>query len=262
MEPHALDNLDRRPQSPFVRFQIEAREPQEKQTGHDPAASLLAQPPVSLTLSEEAQARAAQLQEEETKIPSVEEARHEPDGDPRGDGQEQADLEQAEEREGVPKGAGKELSPEDAQLVQELAKRDQEVKTHEQQHLAAAGGFSRGGIHLETTTGPDGQQYAVGGSVNIDTSEVAGDPQATISKARIVRAAALAPADPSGADMAVAAKASAMEMRALSELQEQDEGTERPEEGDNQEEAESPSSASASRHRRELAKAYGKTGGL
>ena len=67
-------------------------------------------------------------------------------------------------------------------------------------------------------TGPDKQQYAVGGEVSIDTSPVAGNPQATIQKAQQIRAAANAPSNPSGQDRAVASQASRMEQAARQEL--------------------------------------------
>jgi hypothetical protein len=107
------------------------------------------------------------------------------------------------------------------QVVMQLKMRDQEVRAHEQAHLAAAGAYARGGIRYDYQTGPDGQKYAVGGSVGIDTSPVKGDPQATLQKAMIVQRAALAPAQPSPQDMRVAAQASQMMMQAQSELQAQ-----------------------------------------
>ncbi len=107
------------------------------------------------------------------------------------------------------------------QVVMQLKMRDQEVRAHEQAHLAAAGAYARGGIRYDYQTGPDGQKYAVGGAVGIDTSPVKGDPQATLQKAMIVQRAALAPAQPSPQDMRVAAQASQMMMQAQSELQAQ-----------------------------------------
>ena len=103
--------------------------------------------------------------------------------------------------------------------IEKLRKRDQEVRTHEQAHIAAAGGLAKGGATLSFQRGADGKQYAVGGEVNIDTSPVSGNPQATIQKAKQIRAAALAPADPSAQDRAVAASASALETQAQQELQ-------------------------------------------
>ena len=102
--------------------------------------------------------------------------------------------------------------------VRELAARDREVRAHERAHLSSAGGLARGGMSLDTQRGPNGRQYAVAGEVQIDTSAVPGDPQATIAKARRIRDAALAPANPSSQDRQVAAQATAMEMSARAEL--------------------------------------------
>ena len=84
----------------------------------------------------------------------------------------------------------------------ELKKRDAEVRAHEQAH-ASVGGDLAAAPSYEFELGPDGKQYAVGGEVNIDLAMVPGDPQATIVKMQKVRAAALAPADPSSADRSV-----------------------------------------------------------
>lgn len=115
-------------------------------------------------------------------------------------------------------GAGtNQLSEEEQKVVRELQKRDQEVRRHEAAH-AAAGGQHAGAPTYTYQQGPDGRQYAVGGSVSIDTSPVKGDPEATLQKARQIRAAALAPADPSGQDKSVASAASALERQAQAQI--------------------------------------------
>jgi|WetSurMetagenome_2_1015567.scaffolds.fasta_scaffold113278_2 hypothetical protein len=114
--------------------------------------------------------------------------------------------------------ASKELSKEEKKEVTELKKRDAEVKAHEAAHVAAGGQYVKGGASFEYQTGPDGQKYAVGGEVPIDVSPVSGDPSATIRKMQVVKAAAMAPAQPSGADVAIAAKASAEAGKAQAEL--------------------------------------------
>ncbi len=111
-----------------------------------------------------------------------------------------------------------ELSKEQQREVAELKARDAEVRTHEQAHVAAAGGHTVGGIKYEFQRGPDNQQYAVGGHVTIDTAPIAGDPEKTLQKAETVRRAALAPAEPSGADKQVAAKASRTASAARTEM--------------------------------------------
>ncbi len=107
----------------------------------------------------------------------------------------------------------------DAELKEltELKARDREVRAHEAAHQSV-GGQHAGAISYDYQRGPDGAQYAVGGEVSIDTSAVQGDPQATIEKMRVVRAAALAPAEPSPQDRAVAAQAMQIMLQAQSEL--------------------------------------------
>lgn len=112
----------------------------------------------------------------------------------------------------------KQLTEEEKQQVEELKARDMEVKAHEQAHIATGGSYVRGGASYDYQTGPDGKKYAVGGEVSIDTSPVQGDPQATINKAQVVIKAALAPAEPSGQDKAVAAQARQMMANARKEL--------------------------------------------
>lgn len=119
-----------------------------------------------------------------------------------------------------PEGGGpgdEALGDADRRKIEELERRDREVRAHEQAHKAAGGGHA-GGIHYEFETGPDGRRYAVGGEVPIDVSPVEGDPAATVRKMEQVRRAALAPADPSGQDRAVAAQASAEAQRARAAL--------------------------------------------
>jgi len=112
------------------------------------------------------------------------------------------------------------LTPEQQQQVDKLKATDRRVRAHEQAHLAAGGGLVTGGAVYQYQTGPDGKQYAVGGEVHIDTGEEK-DPEATLRKAEQVKAAALAPADPSGQDRSVAASADAMAAKARLEIMEQ-----------------------------------------
>ncbi|UOD30747.1 catalase [Massilia violaceinigra] len=109
------------------------------------------------------------------------------------------------------------LTPEALAQVDKLKSRDAEVRQHEQAHLAAAGGLALSGASYTYQRGPNGVNYAIGGEVQIDTSPGA-TPQETIARARAIAAAALAPADPSGADRAVAAQAAQMEQQARAGL--------------------------------------------
>lgn len=110
------------------------------------------------------------------------------------------------------------LSNEELKQLEQLKARDREVKAHEQAHLSAAGGIATGGANFTFATGPDGVRYAIGGEVNIDTSAVPGDPEATLRKAEMIRRAALAPAEPSSQDQKVASSAIAMANKARIEL--------------------------------------------
>ncbi|MDZ7902950.1 MAG: putative metalloprotease CJM1_0395 family protein [Rheinheimera sp.] len=105
---------------------------------------------------------------------------------------------------------------EQKQLAQ-LKARDAEVRAHEAAH-AAVGGQLAGSPSYTFQRGPDGQQYAIGGEVQISLSEVPGDPQATIARMQQVKAAALAPAEPSGADRSIAAEANRRISAAQAEL--------------------------------------------
>ncbi|MBV1906200.1 MAG: hypothetical protein KUG75_08980 [Pseudomonadales bacterium] len=102
-------------------------------------------------------------------------------------------------------------------VISGLAKRDREVRSHELAHAAAGGQFA-GSPVFEFTRGPDGVNYATSGHVSIDASEVSGDAAATLQKAQVVQRAAMAPAEPSSADRAVAAKAAQMAAQARVDL--------------------------------------------
>lgn len=113
---------------------------------------------------------------------------------------------------------GQALSEEEQKQVQQLKERDRQVRQHEAAHKAAAGQFARGGPTFDFQTGPDGKQYAIGGEVQIDTSPVEGDPQATIRKMQAIQRAAMAPHDPSSQDRAVAAQAARVAQQAQMQL--------------------------------------------
>lgn len=101
-------------------------------------------------------------------------------------------------------------TPAEKQIIEELKARDREVRAHEAAHMSAAGSLARSGPSYTYQRGPDGVSYAIGGEVQIDLSPVPGDPEASARKAQQIRAAALAPAQPSAQDYAVAAQAAQM----------------------------------------------------
>lgn len=101
----------------------------------------------------------------------------------------------------------RDLSEEEKQQVDDLQRRDREVRAHEQAHVAAAAGLAGAPVY-EYKTGPDGKRYAVGGHVDVRTSG-ASDPEVALREAEAVKRAATAPASPSSADRAAAAQAAA-----------------------------------------------------
>ncbi len=101
--------------------------------------------------------------------------------------------------------------------IESLKQRDREVRAHEAAHLAAAGQYATSGARYTYQRGPDGRNYAVGGSVGIDVSAEA-DPELTIRKADQIKRAALAPAEPSAQDRSVAASAVSLKQQAQKEL--------------------------------------------
>ena len=107
------------------------------------------------------------------------------------------------------------LSQDEKLLVSDLQSRDSEVRAHESAHQS--GGAATGAASFTYQQGPDGKMYAIGGEVSISFEE-GSIPQETIANAQAVIASALAPADPSSQDMAVASSATIMMMKAQQQL--------------------------------------------
>lgn len=105
--------------------------------------------------------------------------------------------------------------------VRELENIQREVIAHEAAHKAAAGEFG-GAISYTYTEGPDGKRYITGGEVPIKLRQGA-TPEETLRNMQQVQMAANAPADPSGQDRQVAAKAAAIAAKAQSEIIREDE---------------------------------------
>ncbi len=113
--------------------------------------------------------------------------------------------------------AGSALSESDQQVVDRLQARDRVVRAHESAHMAAGSGLITHGASFTYETGPDGKRYAVGGEVGIDVSQ-GRTPEETLARAEHLRAAALAPTDPSAQDRQVASQADRMAMEARMEM--------------------------------------------
>lgn len=89
--------------------------------------------------------------------------------------------------------------------VDSLRQRDAQVRQEEQAHAGAAGAAA-GPISYTFATGPDGRQYAVGGSVSVRLSNPSGDPAKFVQAAAKLAAAAHAAHNPSAADLVAARK--------------------------------------------------------
>ncbi len=92
--------------------------------------------------------------------------------------------------------------------VRKLINWENNVKQHEQAHMAVGGGLVST-ARFSYTLGPDGKRYVSGGevSISIPSSENEEDNLNTLER---VKRAALAPADPSPQDIKTAAMASAL----------------------------------------------------
>ncbi len=110
-----------------------------------------------------------------------------------------------------------ELTEAQKEQVVKLRQRDTHVRAHEAAHLAAGGSVVSGGASYTYQKGPDGKMYAIGGEVPIHVTK-GSNPKETLSIARQLRAAALAPSDPSPQDLKVAASANMMEAKAIQEI--------------------------------------------
>jgi len=140
-----------------------------------------------------------------------------------GDGRGQASQGEAGTGQGTrgqaQAGSGRQLTEEQQRQVQELERRDAHVRQHEAAHQAAGGDLT-GPASYTYETGPNGRSYAVGGEVQV-VARSGRTPDETIAIARRVRAAALAPADPSPADLAAASQAAQLEVTAEAQKRQQ-----------------------------------------
>lgn len=93
--------------------------------------------------------------------------------------------------------------------VTRLQQRDQQVKQEEKAHAAVAGDLA-GPINYVYQLGPDGRQYAVGGSVGIQAQTLSGNPDEAKRLAGRMAAAANAATNPSAQDYAAARQAYAL----------------------------------------------------
>ena len=167
--------------------------------------------PVKLNLSSQAQAAIASNKGE--SVPVTPPDKSQSQNNSGGENGKNSSQNSSQEESG-----GQNLSQSEKQTIKELQARDREVRNHEMQHVSAAGPYAKGGPVYEYQKGPDNKMYAVGGHVNVDTSPVPGNPEATLAKARVLQASATAPSESSSADRGVAADALAMASQAKADI--------------------------------------------
>ena len=112
-------------------------------------------------------------------------------------------------------GVGGKQTPQVQQEIVRLRATEEKVKAHEAAHKTV-GGAATGPVSYTYTRGPDGKQYISGGEVPISIS-AGSTPTETISRMDQVIRAALAPADPSPQDRAVASQAANLQQKARQE---------------------------------------------
>ncbi|ABI38962.1 SrpA-related protein [Shewanella sp. MR-4] len=152
------------------------------------------------------QARAQAVQEQEQKQQALAEVFAKAEQTKQAQQtQDEQTRQQDVAKEQVKQAQEKAIEQQKAQ-VDALKSRDTEVKAHEHAHASVGGQYAQS-PSFKYEKGADGQRYATDGEVQIDVSIVPGDPLATINKMKQVYAAAMAPVEPSSADIRVAAEA-------------------------------------------------------
>ncbi|MFO1188727.1 MAG: putative metalloprotease CJM1_0395 family protein [Alphaproteobacteria bacterium] len=111
----------------------------------------------------------------------------------------QAEIDRAISQCRVQAASGSALADCERRITQRLESRDRDVRTHELAHFHAGQPYSRAPEYF-FVTGPTGRQFAVGGVTAMDSALDPGHPNAALAKLRILRRAALAPAEPSPRD--------------------------------------------------------------
>jgi hypothetical protein len=90
-------------------------------------------------------------------------------------------------------------------LLEQLQRRDREVKRHEMEHFQTGQPYASFPQYFYVT-GPLNRQFAISGIVIFDASRLLGNKEETLVKLEKLRRAALAPRMPSNQDRQVAAE--------------------------------------------------------
>lgn len=136
----------------------------------------------------------------------------------------EAQSDEAPKRTNAPDELQEGKSPEKDAVIRELENIERGVIAHEAAHQAAAGRFG-GPVSYTRTMGPDGKSYITGGQVPI-RFVTGSTPEETLRNMEQIQKAALAPGDPSGQDIRVAARAASAAAEARHEIARKREGEE------------------------------------
>ncbi len=101
--------------------------------------------------------------------------------------------------------------------IEDLKKRDREVREHESAHAADPRLVKIGSAQFDYTIGPDGKAYATGGRVTLSTG-ISRTPEEALEKADALKRASMAPGEPSSKDFQAMNAASAMEYEARNQI--------------------------------------------
>ena len=102
-------------------------------------------------------------------------------------------------------------------VIEELKRRDKEVRAHESAHGANPELVKFGSTQFDYTIGPDGKAYATGGRVILSTGS-SKTPEEALLKVEALKKASRAPGEPSSKDFQALNAAVAMEFEAMNRI--------------------------------------------
>jgi hypothetical protein len=174
--------------------------------------------PTEKKQTESSQAVEVKLGKDSTENKQPEFKPYNTDGRIEGDKQKDKSLIVAKNEQTLLPDKKKAEDPQVQQVISQLKSIEEKVKAHEAAHKSS--GAATGPISYTYTRGPDGKNYITGGEVPINLSS-GSTPEETIGRMQQVIQAALAPADPSPQDRAVASQASNIKLQAQQEKAQQ-----------------------------------------
>jgi len=109
------------------------------------------------------------------------------------------------------------INSNEQKAIDQLKKRDREVRVHEMSHRTNPELIKIGSAQYDYTIGPDGKAYATGGKVTLSTGS-SKTPQEAYTKAEALKKASMAPGSPSSQDFQALNAAVAMVYEAENQI--------------------------------------------